>query len=244
MIKLVYLLWDEAPMSPSARRMILLEHCAPRLLELDPQGLLIFVADEFADMKSPSPRLPIGKPPFVAQVNLWLASPSQREAFEALLRQAGFRFDGYRVDEWLYTDYGDNQHAARRNWPDGQRSPGIQYTTLLQKPAGTSRDQWFRRWFGWQSPMSEGMQPRTRYVRNVVEEALTPGAMLLDGIVEEDWPSIEHVLNKKLFFGADSVFGVVRNILTMLNSVRRILRWWNIYSVVQSEYFIRTPPRA
>ncbi len=241
MTKLVYLLWTAEPMSPAERRVALLERCAPRLLQLEPSGLMVFVADEHADMPSPSPRLPVGKPPFVAQVNIWLGDPAARPPYEALLREAGFEIAGYRVDEWLYSDYGDNPHAPRRNWPDGQRSPGIQYTTLLQKPPGLPRDEWMRRWFGWQSPMSEWMQPRTRYVRNVVEEVLTPGAMTLDGIVEEDWPSKEHVLNKRLFFGANSALGLVGNILTMLGSVRRVLRWWNIYSVVQSEYFIRTP---
>lgn len=244
MIKIVYLLWDRVPRAPSDRRVALVERCAARMLELDPAGLLVFVADERADMPSPSPRLPIGTPPFVAQVNLWLADAEARRPYEQLLEEAGFEAAGYKVDEWLYSDYGDNPHAPRRHWPDGQRSPGIQYTTLLQKPAGTPRDEWLRRWFGWQSPMSEWMQPRTRYVRNVVERGLTPGAMELDGIVEEDWPSQEHVLDKKLFFGANGPLELVGNILTMLNSVRRILRWWNIYSVVQSEYFIRTPPGA
>lgn len=244
MNKLVYLLWDARPMAPAQRRVALLEQCAPALLALNPHGLVLFVADEFADMPSPSPRFPVGTPPFVAQVNLWLEDLAGRTGYEALLRGAGFEIAGYRVDEWLYSDYGDNPHARRRDWPDGQRSPGIQYTTLLQKPGNLSREEWMRRWFGWQSPMSEWMQPRTRYVRNVVEEALTPGAMVLDGIVEEDWPSKQHVLDKKLFFGADSAFGVIRNILTMVNSVRRILRWWNIYSVVQSEYFLRTPRPA
>ena len=97
-----------------------------------------------------------------------------------------------------------------------------------------------RRWFGWQSPMSEWMQPRSRYVRNVVEEVLTPGAQVFDGIVEEAWPSREHVVNKRLFYGAHNTVQLIMNMATMLRSVTRMLRLWRITTVMTSEYFVKT----
>src|SRR4029077_3168714 len=91
---------------------------------------------------------------------------------------------------------------APREWPDGERSPGILALTLLKKPARLKYDDWMQRWHGRQSPLSEAMQPRTRYVRNIVLEALTDNAPVYEGFVEESWPSFEHVTNQYLFFGA------------------------------------------
>ncbi len=239
MIKLVYLLWPRRPMEPAERRLLLLEQCAPQMLKRGVAGLQMNIADDCADVPSPAPRL-LGPRPFAAQVSLWLDDLQQRSACEDVLRGAGFDLAGYRVDEWLYTDYGENAHAAPRNWPDGKRSPGILAVTLLERPRHIPRDEWMRRWFGWQSPMSEWMQPRGRYVRNLVEEVLTPGAQPYDGIVEEAWPSREHVTNKRLFYGARSTLQLIANMATMLRSVTRMLRLWKITNVMTSEYFVKT----
>ena len=244
MKKLIYLLWPREAMSPEQRRKTLLEECAPRLLALEPEGLQINIADDLATTPSPAPT-PAFTEPFVAVVNVWVDDCEQRFGFEDVLREAGFQLDGYQVDEWLYTEYGEHPRInAPRDWPDGERSPGILAVTLLRKPKRLERDEWMRRWFGRQSPMSEWMQPRARYVRNVVEECVTPGADWVDGIVEEDWPSSEHVTNLKLFYGAESWAGVVRNMAIMLHSVMRILNLFNITTVMLSEYFIKTPGAA
>ena len=238
--KLIYLLWPRAPLAPAERRHVLLDECAPKLVALGLTGLQINIADDLATTPSPAPK-PLFKPCFVAQVNLWADGESVAPAAEKILRQAGFDLAGYRVDEWLYTDYGENLHAAKRDWPDGQRSPGILAVTLLHRPRGIPRDEWMRRWFGWQSPMSEWMQPRARYVRNLVEAALTPGAPGCEGIVEEAWPSGGHVTNPLLFYGARNWLELVRHMAIMLRSVTRMLRLWNIMTVMMSEYFVRTP---
>jgi hypothetical protein len=240
MTKLIYLLWPRAAMAPAERRRILLEDCAPKLLAAGAAGLQVNIADDGVTTPSPAPK-PLFKKIFVAQVNLWLEGPARRTAAEDILRGAGFDIAGYRVDEWLYTDYGENPHAQPRDWPDGERSPGVLAVTLLYRPRGIPKDEWMRRWFGWQSPMSEWMQPRARYVRNLVEEALTPAAPACAGIVEEAWPSGEHVTNPYLFYGARSPLELIRHMGIMLRSVTRMLRLWNIMTVMMSEYFIRTP---
>lgn len=246
MNKRVYLLWDQAEREPAERGQILREQCAPALLALKPAGLQINVCDEHATTPSPAPK-PAFSEPFVAQVNLWLEQDDDAQwlACEAILRKAGFSLNAYAVEEWLYTDYGEHHcpdAAYLRDWPDGQRSPGILAVTLLRKPKRLSKAAWFQRWFGHQSPMSERMQPRARYVRHVVQHNLSPGGEAIDGIVEEDWPSSEHVTNLKLFYGAKSWLGVVRNMSIMLHSVMRILNLFNITTVMMSEYFILTPP--
>lgn len=97
-----------------------------------------------------------------------------------------------------------------------------------------------KHWFNRQGPMSERMQPRARYVRNVVEEVLTPGATPYEGIVEESWPSSEHVTNPYIFYGAKNRFELIKNMAIMGQSVAAFLPIWKITSVTTSEYFIRT----
>ncbi|MBP9712261.1 MAG: hypothetical protein KBD60_01050 [Sterolibacterium sp.] len=241
MNKLVYLLWPRRRMAPLECRLTLLEQCAPQLLAIGAAALQMNIADDRVNTPSPAPRL-LGPRPWAAQVNLWLEDESQRAAHEDVLRAAGFDIAGYRVDAWLYCDYGETRHAGPRDWPDGQRSPGVLAVTLLERPPRIPRDEWMRRWFGRQSPMSEWMQPRCRYVRNVVEEAVTPGAVHIDGIVEEAWPSREHVANKLLFYGARNRWQLLMHMAIMLHSVTRMLKLWRITTVMMSEYFVKTLP--
>lgn len=243
MIKFVYLLWPRVEMTPRERREVLLQACAPKLLQIDIQGLQINIVDDRVTTPSPAPK-PLFSEPFIAQVNIWLASEKCHLNCADILRAAGFELAGYRVDEWLYTDYGENPHAGPRDWLDGERSPGVLAVTILRRPKRIPRDVWMRRWFGVQSPMSEWMQPRSRYVRNVVEQAVTPGAEHCEGIVEEAWPSDQHVTNPRLFYGAQNWFQQMLHMGIMLRSVARMLRLWNITTVMTSEYFIKTPPTS
>ena len=88
---------------------------------------------------------------------------------------------GYLVTESLYRDYGDNEHAPPRDWPDGERSPGIVMLTIFDKPAGMDDETFYGHWYGHQSPMSEWMQPRCRYVRNAVVARAHAGRAALQG---------------------------------------------------------------
>ena len=56
---------------------------------------------------------------------------------------------------------------------------------LLQQKRGTTYEEWMTFWHTRQSPMSEEIQPRARYVRNSVARAITPDAPPYLGIVEE-----------------------------------------------------------
>ncbi len=241
MTKIVFILWEQSPLEPAERRERLLGRCAPALLARGATYLQINVADDRVEVASPAPRLPGSDEPFVAQVNVWTEEGADHRPFEDVLRSAGFDPSGYLVDESLYTDYGENEHGAPRSWPDGERSPGVLAVTLLERPARLSKDEWMRRWFGRQSPMSEWMQPRARYVRNVVLRPLTPGAFPYEGIVEEAWPSAEHVRDPFLFYGAESPLALARNVGIMLRSVASFLPIWKIPNVMTSEYFVRSP---
>jgi hypothetical protein len=103
-------------------------------------------------------------------------------------------------------------------------------------------EEWYRRWFGTQSPVSEALQPRARYVRNAVARALTLEAPPYGGIVEEAWPSARHVRDPYLFFGAHDLQELAENMRTMLQSVTGFLELSRIQTVMLSEYVLRTPP--
>ena len=227
-------------MESAERRITLLDGCAPKLLDSGARHLLMNIDDDFVTVPSPTPTTKLTDP-FAAEVSIWVDDLSVRGALESVLLDAGFDLAGYRVREHLYTDYGGNEHGAPRNWPDGERSPYVISVTPLERPTRIPKDRWMRHWFNRQGPMSEKMQPRARYVRNVVEEVLTPGAIAYEGIVEESWPSPAHVTNPYKFYGARNRFELIKNMGVMALSVAAFLPIWKITSVTMSEYFVRSP---
>jgi hypothetical protein len=90
------------------------------------------------------------------------------------------------------------------------------------------------------SPVSERIQPRARYVRNLVLDAITPGAPPFEGIVEEAWPSKIHVMNPYLFYGARSTIELAVNMTRILSAVLGFLELTKIRTTMMSEYFLRT----
>jgi len=86
------------------------------------------------------------------------------------------------------------------------------------------------------------MQPRARYVRNAVVRALTQGAPTYFGIVEEAWPSAEHMTNPFLFYGAHTRDALAQNLGAMLRSVTGFLSLPRIQNVTLSEYVLRSAP--
>lgn len=235
MSKLV-LVVHRGPDDRTTRRTLLVEQVAPRLLALGAERLTVTVADEAADVPGPNPFVPKGLP--VALVSVW--SDGGAEPFIAEVRSAGFVVHGYEVDETVPTTYGDNRHAAPRDWPDGVRSRGVTAVSLIEQHPNLDYDEWVRRWHGRMSPVSERIQPRTRYVRNRVLRALTPDAPPWAAIVEECWPSPKHVSNPFLFYGASNPVTLVWNSLQILAAVTAFTRLTRVRTFMASEWFIRS----
>ncbi len=239
MEKLVYLVWERPSIDPAALRARFLDDIAPRLLALNPHALQIDLDDEHAQMQSMVP-VPPDELPVRACVSIWLDAHDERAPYEEVLQGAGVRRAGYLVTESMYRDYGDNPHAPVRDWPDGQRSPGIITLTIFDKPAGVDDETFYGHWYGHQSPMSEDMQPRARYVRNAVVRAVTPGAPRYRAIVEESWPSVEHVTNLHTFFGASSNEELGENIRVMLDSTKLLYDPATMRNYPLSEYILKS----
>lgn len=240
MEKLIYLLWDSGEEGGDAFRERLLHECAPALLENGARALTINVDDSDADVPAPVPPPP-GETPLSAEVALWLDCHDRRAPVEEALGALGARCAGYLVSEALYTDYGGNPHGSVRDWPDGTRSPGLLTVTLLERPARHDREAWIAHWHGVQSPVSEAIQPRARYVRNEVVRPLTEGAPPFEGIVDEAWPSAQHITDPMLFYLADgSAERMKRHVERMMESVTGFLDLERIRSNTLSEYILKS----
>jgi hypothetical protein len=113
--------------------------------------------------------------------------------------------------------------------------------TVFDKPPDIDDDSFYGHWYGHQSPMSEWMQPRARYVRNAVVRALTPGAPRYRAIVEEAWPSVADLTDLHRFFGATSGDDLGERIRIMLDSTKRLADPSTLRNYTMSEYIVRTP---
>ena len=192
MEKLMYLVWLDREATRAEVADVMLGPVAHELLSLAPLRLTIDAWDPESDIPAPVPT-PEGETPLHALVSVWLHAVDYRDPFEKVLAAAAEQLAGYEVVESLYRDYGGNQWAGPRDWPDGSRSPGVLTVALLQQHPELSFDEWMTRWHTRISPITEAIQPRCRYVRNAVFRAVTDGAPPIRGIVEEAWPSLEHV---------------------------------------------------
>jgi hypothetical protein len=241
MEKVIILVWgDGSPDAGDALRDRLVGETVPRLLASGVRGLSVNVHDaDAAPAPSPAPP-PDGEDPHVAQISVWLDSYEHRDRVEEAVSELGLRWAAYLVVESLYDDYGTTEYAGPRDWPDGDRSPGVLTVALIHRPAGLGYREWITRWHGTQSPVSGELQPRTRYVRNEVVRALTDGAPEIGGIVEEGWPSTAHVADPMLFFNATTPEELQANVGRMIASVDACLDMDRLRSSTMSEYLIKS----
>jgi len=242
MEKVIYVLWGDDDLDRPSLRKHLLDDVAPQLLELGVQGLSMNIDDEDADVAGPVQQPP-HEDPHLATISVWVdAYDRRRLPVERAIHGVGLRTHGYVVSESIYTDYGDTRWAGPRDWPDGQRSPGILTVALLRRPADYDPLAWIRHWHGVQSPESAQIQPRTRYVRNAVVFPVDDNAPVVHGIVDEAWPSRQHVEDPMLFYCAGSDPARCRaNIERMIRSVTGFLDLEELRSNTMSEYLLKTP---
>jgi hypothetical protein len=238
--KLMYLAWLEQGTSRAEVAEVVLGPVAEALLALDPLRLTIDVRDPESDIPSPVPT-PGGETPLHALVSLWVDAVDVRAPFEKVLIAATERLAGYSVVESLYRDYGGNRWSTPRDWPDGRRSPGVLTVALLEQHPDQTFDEWMARWHSRISPITEAIQPRSRYVRNAVFRALTPGAPPVAGIVEEAWPSLEHVTDPMLFYCADGdPERMNAHVTQMIDEITAFVELETLRSVTMSEWIMKS----
>ncbi len=237
--KLVYLVWERPSTDPAdwGRSVATV---ADSLLSLDPRGLSLVVDDADAQVNAPVP-VPDDELPVRAAFSVWLDTHDQRRPYEEALADLGVRRAGYLVTESLCEDFGTTPDWPEpRDWPDGQRSPGLSVLTVFDKKPGLADETFYAHWYGHQTPMSAAMQPRIRYVRNAVVRPITPGAPPQRAIVEEGWPSVEHLTNPFTFFGTDDGDRLGENIRIMLDSMKVFCDADTLRTFTMSEYLLCT----
>jgi len=236
----MYLVWLDDAATRSDVAEVMLGEVGPKLLERGPLRLTMDVWDPQSDIPAPVPT-PEGETPLHALISLWVDAVDYRAPFEDLLASAAPRLAGYSVVESLYRDYGGNQWSSPRSWPDGVRSPGVLTVALLQQHPDQTFEEWMTRWHTRISPITEAIQPRTRYVRNAVFRAVTDGAPPLRGIVEEAWPSLAHVTDPMLFYCGDGdAERMNAHISQMIEEINAFVDLSTLRSVTMSEWILKS----
>lgn len=228
MEKLVYLI-RERPSRDGAEMREQLLGMVPALQDRGAQQVAVHVTDDSVRIPGPAP-CQGGELPLRATVSYWIAAHDHRASSEALVRDAGQRVDGYLVTESTWSDFGERR-GAPRSWQDGERSPGVVTVALVHRNPLLDRRTFRELWYEYQSPMSEELQPRLRYIRNTVAHAVTHGAPPLDGVVVESWASEDVVADIEAFHLGDP-----ENLTVMLDSVATVFDLTRLRSVAMAEY--------
>jgi hypothetical protein len=114
-------------------------------------------------------------------------------------------------------------------------------TALLEQHPDLTYEEWVTRWHSRISPITEAIQPRCRYVRNAVFRGITEGAPPYKGIVEEAWPSLEHVTDPMLFYCADGDPEKMNaNLTQMVEEITAFIQLETMRSVTMSEWILKS----
>lgn len=236
----MYLVWMAPGTTPEQVRTTMLDTVAPALLELGVHGLTMDLDDEFAQIPPLMPP-PEGEDQVRAIVSVWVDAYDYCAPVEAVLAAHAVRIAGYQAVESLYRDYGGNEWSAPRDWPDGTRSPGILTVSLIEQKRDMEFEEWITFWHTKQSPMSEAIQPRCRYVRNAVFRSITADAPPYKAIVEEGWPTTEHVTDPMKFYcGNGSTETMNANIATMMEHVATFIDFDTFRNLTLSEWIVKS----
>lgn len=229
MEKVIYLVRVRASVDGAELRTRVLDDVVPALVDAGATDVAVHLSDDRVSIPGPMP-CPGGELPLRAAISAWFPAHDLRGDADDIVARIGERADGYLVTESVFSEYGQRRGDAR-DWPAGERSPGlVTFATVHRNPLLDPRT--FREfWYGHQSPMSERLQPRLRYVRNTVVHPVTPGAPPVDGIVVESWESEELVSDIEAFH-----LGDLENLTVMLDSVGTVFDMSRLRSIAMSEY--------
>lgn len=132
-----------------------------------------------------------------ALASVWLSSYDLRRPVEQVLGGACGQLDGYLVTE------SEPQPLADRDWPDGERSPGLSHVTWFPKPARLTEGEFLHGWHEVHTPHSAELHPlRWSYVRDTVVRTLTPGSPDVRALVVERFRDVADYADPRRLFGS------------------------------------------
>lgn len=171
----------------------ILSEVALELLKLEPERLKIGITID------PNLRLTVLplKPDNLAMISAWGIIDIQ--SWMRCLKNSTAALSGYSVEESVPIAY-------RKDWPDGQLSPGIILLTLMKQNPKLKYADFIHEWHAIHTPKAMRIHPMWSYIRNVITAPLVPGSQTFEGIVEEHYRFDRDVLNPVRMFGGPLKF--------------------------------------
>ena len=199
MEKLMLTLWKPPQQSVQQWRQALLD-LGDNLVGAGARTTRVMVVDEGVAAAS-AQRITNSAVPLDGLLSVWLDSASQWPSIKALVTPLTSRLEGYLVLESEPYPEERKARAAHYRVPVGERTPGMNQVALLHKPDRMSYEHWYDTWRNGHGPNAYPLQSIFGYRQNTVVRALTFGAPVLHGIVEENFPP-EAIGNPQGFFAA------------------------------------------
>jgi hypothetical protein len=199
MEKLMLTLWKPPQQSVEQWRQALLD-LGDNLVSAGARTLRVMVVDEGVAAAS-AQRITNSAVPLDGLLSLWLDSASQWPSIKTLVTPLTSRLEAYLVLESEPYPEERKSRVAQYRVPIGERTPGMNQVALLHKPDRMSYEHWYDTWRNGHGPNAYPLQSIFGYRQNTVVRALTFGAPVLHGIVEENFPP-EAIGNPQGFFAA------------------------------------------
>lgn len=162
----------------------------------------------------------------IAAISVYKSSPGPVEE----LRMAKGFSGAYRVTEALPVAY-------RKNWKDGEITPGACLLTLFSKKKGIDYKTFIHRWHNGHTPLSLRIHPLWNYVRNVVNERIFEDTAWFDGIVEEQVRESRDLLNPFRFFGNPLI--IVPRMLKVYSDTKSFIDYAGMETYLAAEYHVK-----
>lgn len=162
-------------------------------------AMLALGAERLVLNPSDGPPAPIERPRpdgsmIAATLTATLPSDERAEALATQLAAACAFVAAYAVKAEVPLDY-------ERNWADGVRSPGVKQISFFVRKPGMGKQAFIDYWHGIHTPLAIEIHPLWRYLRCVVDRALTAGAPPYEGIVELHFRALEDITDPLRFYG-------------------------------------------
>jgi hypothetical protein len=205
---------------------------AAELLDSGVPGLAVNIRD--AVVRDSLMTLTTLEPPVVGFVTLWTQQSYGDQVRSAITR---LEKECDQVAAYLVTE---SVPLPPPETGPGERTPGLANIALLRRPADLDEPTWRQRWHIDHTPVAIETQSTFGYTQNTVVRPLTPGAPVIDAIVEELFP-IEAISDLHAFFGAADDDDLRDRMERMVASTAAFGANRDIDTVPTSRYVLRTP---
>jgi EthD domain len=208
------------------------DEVAIELLQTGTPGLAINVRDDA--VRESLMTLTTLDPPVVGFVTLWTQQSYGDQVCAALTRLAK---ECDEVAGYLVTESVPLPPPAT---VPGERTPGLANIALLRRPDDLDEATWRQRWHIDHTPVAIETQSTFGYTQNEVVRPLTPGAPVINAIVEELFP-LEAISDLHAFFGAADDDDLRDRMKRMVASTAAFGANREVDTVPTSRYVFRTP---